>query len=58
MGSLSHWELIMAQGQQANGDKFRELFSIFYTIIVFWVYSLELSQSGSSNEYTQHAISW
>ena len=41
MGSSSHWRLIMAQDQEANGDKLGNFFSIFYTIIVCWVYSLE-----------------
>ena len=47
IGSLSHWGLIMAPGQEANGN----IFSIFYTKIVCCVYSLELPQWGNSNEY-------
>ena len=34
----------MAQGQEANGDKLGFFFSIFYTIIVCLVYSLESPQ--------------
>ena len=37
---------------------FRESFSIFCTIFVCWVYSLESPRWGASNEYAQHTISW
>ena len=37
---------------------FREFFSIFYTIMVCWVCSLESPRWGDSNEYTQQTISW
>ena len=50
MGSQSHWGLIM------SGSKwwqFKEVFVIFYTIIVCCVYSLESPRWGDSNEYTQ-----
>ena len=40
MGSSSHCGLIMALGQEANGDSFG-VFLIFYTIMVCCVYSLE-----------------
>ena len=45
-----------AKSGEANGDNLG-IFSIFYTIIVCWVYSLELPRWGNSNEYTQHTIS-
>ena len=38
MGSSSHWGLIMAPGQEANGDELGDVFLIFYKIIVCWVY--------------------
>ena len=53
MGSSSHWGLIMAPAQKANSDNLGN-FSIFYTMIVCWVYSLESPRWGDSNEYTQH----
>ena len=53
MGCSSHWELIIAPVQEANGDNLGETFSIFYTIMACWVYSLELPRWGDSNEYTQ-----
>ena len=37
--------LIMAPGQEANGDNLGITFSIFFRILVF---------RGDSNEYTQH----
>ena len=55
MGSLSHWGSVMVPSQEANG-KFREVFSIFYTIMVWCVYSLELPWWGNSNENTQHTF--
>ena len=45
----------MAPVQEANSDNFREIVSIFYTMIVCCVYSLE-SPRGDSNEYTQHTV--
>ena len=45
----------MVPSQEANGDNLGIFFSIFYTIIVCCVYSLE-SLRGDSNEYTQHTI--
>ena len=57
IGSSGHWGWIMTQGQEANGNKLG-VFFIFYTIIVWWVYSLESPRWGDSNEYTQHTISW
>ena len=57
-GSLSNWGLIMAPGQEANGDNFVYFLFIFYAIIVCWVYLLEWPQWDDSNEYTQHTISW
>ena len=59
MGSSSHWGQIIAPGQEANDDNLgiRDCFSIFKTIMLCWVYSLE-SPRGDSNEYTQHTISW
>ena len=56
MGSSSHWGLIMAPVQEANSDNLGEIFSIFYTTIVCWVYSLESPRWGDSNEYTQHTM--
>ena len=47
----------MAPGKEANSDYCREIFSIFYTIIVCCVYSLESPRRGDSNEYRQHTIS-
>ena len=38
--SWNHWWSIMTQGQEANGDNFGIFFSIVYTIMVCWVYSL------------------
>ena len=58
MGSSSHWGLIMVPGQEVNSDNLRNFFSMFYTIIVCWVYSLESPRWGVSNEYTQHTIPW
>ena len=43
----------MAPSQEANDDNLGIFFSIFYTIIVCCVYSLD----SDSNEYTQHTIS-
>ena len=48
-GNSSHWKLIIALVHETNGRQFRDVFPIFYEIILCWVYSLE-----SSNEYTQH----
>ena len=45
MGSSSHWGLIMAQGQEANGDKLEIFFSIFYTIIVMSINSFRVQES-------------
>ena len=43
MGSSSHWGFIMAPGQEANGDNLAsEVFLVFYTIMVCWMYSLGL----------------
>ena len=39
MGSSSHWGLIMTPGRK--WQQFKEFFSIFYTIMVCWVYSLD-----------------
>ena len=47
----------MVPSKEANGDNLGILFSIFYKIIVCWVYSLESPRRGDSNEYTQHTIS-
>ena len=44
----------MAPGQEANNDNLGKSFTIFYTIIVCCVYSLESPHRGDSNEYTQH----
>ena len=44
MGSSSHWELIIAAGQEVNRDNLRM--------------SLELPRWSVSNEYTQHIFSW
>ena len=43
IGSLSHGGLIIAPGQEANGNDFGNFFSIYWIIMVYWVYSLELS---------------
>ena len=32
------------------------IFSIFFNVTVFCVFSLELPQGGDSNEYTQYTI--
>ena len=59
MGSSSHWGLIMTPVQEAKSDNLGFFFfSIFYTMIVCRVYSLELPRWGDSNEYTQHTIPW
>ena len=62
MDSSSHWGLIIAPRQDANGDNlgmsFREVFFYLCYKIVCWVYSLELPCWGNSNEYTQHTKSW
>ena len=59
MGTSSHWGLIMAPVQEANGDN-SGVFSIFYTMIVCYVYSLKSPRWGDSNskEYKQHTIPW
>ena len=41
MGGSSHWGFIMVPGQEADSDNLGICFSIFYTITVCWVYSLE-----------------
>ena len=41
---------------ETKGDYLGKSF-LFYTIMVCWVYSLELPWWGNSNEYTQHTIS-
>ena len=57
MGSSSHWGLIMEPVQEANSNNLG-IFSIFYTVIVCWVFSLKSPRWCDSNEYTQHTISW
>ena len=63
-----HWNLFETWVVRANkGESWRqvrkqmviirEVFLIVYTIMVCWVYSLESTQWGNSNEYTQHTIS-
>ena len=34
-----------------------DIFSMFFSMKVFWVFSLESPQRGDSNEYTQYTIS-
>ena len=58
MGRSSHWGLIMVPGQEANSDNLGNFFSIFYTIIIYLVHSLESPRWGDSNEYTQRTIPW
>ena len=53
MGISSHEGIIIAPGQEANGDYLgcrlsRGVFSIFYKIMVCWVYSLESPRWGNS----------
>ena len=52
IGSSSHWGLIMMPGQETNGDNLGHFF-IFKTVMVCWVYSLELPQWGDSFEYIE-----
>ena len=40
------------------GQWLRDVFSIFYKIMVCYVYSLELSRWGDSKEYTQYTFTW
>ena len=49
---LSPYEILLIAPRKQT---FREIFS-FYHEIVCYVYSLELSHQGSSNEYTLHII--
>ena len=57
LGSSSHSGLMMAPGQKASCNNPGYYFCIFYTIMVCWVYLLELHPWGDSNEYTQNKIS-
>ena len=52
-GSSSQWGLIMRQVRWYN----RDVFSIFFNMKVYCVFSLESPQRGNSNEYTQYTIS-
>ena len=58
MGCSSHWGVNHSTRAESKWQWFREIFSIFYTIIAFWVYSLESSHWGNSNECRQHTMSW
>ena len=42
--------------RQARGHN-RDIFSIFFNMKVYCVFSLESPQRGDSNEYTQYTIS-
>ena len=55
MGSSSHWWLIVAPGQEANGDNFR---MYFWSSTKLWYVecTLESPRRGDSNEYTQHIL--
>ena len=44
------------QDQEANGDILGISFSIFYDIMVHWVYSLKSHRWGDFIEYTQHTL--
>ena len=58
MGSSSQWGSIIVTGQDANGDNLETyVFSIFYNIMICWLYLLESSRWGDSNEHTQHTFS-
>ena len=41
---------------QSAGKHNRDIFSIFFHMKVFYVFSLELPHAGDSNGYTQHTI--
>ena len=52
--SASHIRLIKTPGQESN----EVLEGCLQSSIVCWMYSLDLSQRGDSNECTQHTLSW
>ena len=58
MGGSSHRVNHSARLGDKNLKNIWNVFSIFYKIMVCWVYSLESPHRGDSNDHTQHTFYW